>query len=93
MDQPEEKLLKLRKPVRIKGDDTTYTELSLREPTVDELDRAQKADTNIGIAANLICFVAGVPLLVVKGMGQRDFQEANEYLAGFTLDGPTTGKD
>jgi len=91
MAQPEEKILKLRKPISIgKGDDAlTYDSLNLREPTAGELDKAMSASTNIGIGIMLIHLVAGVPKLAVEKLCQRDFTEANEYLGGFTDDGPT----
>ncbi|HEX7906862.1 MAG TPA: phage tail assembly protein [Paraburkholderia sp.] len=93
MNQPDTKTLKLRKPVTMKGDSETYHTLELREPTVDELDRAlQAGETAYASNAALISFVAGVPLAVARLLVKRDYEEASTYLAGFTLDGPTTGE-
>lgn len=93
MNQPDTKTIKLRKPVQIKGDSVVYDSLELREPTVDELDRCLKAgESAYATNAALISFVSGVPLAAIRAMGKRDYEEATEYLTGFTLDGPTTGE-
>jgi hypothetical protein len=90
---PETLTLTLRKPVQIKGDSMVYSALELREPTVDELDRCLKAgDTHYATNAALISFVASIPLQAVRNMGKRDYEEAVEYLQGFSSDGPTTGE-
>jgi len=90
---PETLALQLRKPVGIKGDSVSYSTLDLREPTVDELDRCVKAgDTAYATNAALISFVTGVPLQAIRNLGKRDYEEAVEYLQGFTTDGPTTGE-
>ncbi|TCK39646.1 tail assembly chaperone E/41/14-like protein [Paraburkholderia sp. BL8N3] len=92
MSYPETKTVHLRKPITLKGDSVTTTVLDLREPTVDELDRASQAgETGYASNAALISFVAGVPLQVARSLGKRDYEEAVTYLTGFTLDGPTTG--
>lgn len=89
---PETLALKLRKPIQIKGDTESYTVLELREPTVDELDRCVKAgDTAYATNAALISFVTGIPVQVIRNLGKRDYEEAVEYMQGFTTDGPTTG--
>lgn len=92
MSYPESKTITLRKPVTLKGDTVTINVLELREPTVDELDRASQANSS-GYASNaaLISFVAAVPLQVARSIGKRDYEEAVAYLTGFTLDGQTTG--
>lgn len=91
---PEELVLPLRKPVVIgKGADAlTYDKLILREPTAGELEKATTSTTSdIGMSITLISLVAGVPRGVAEKIGQRDLKEANEYLAGFTEDGPEPG--
>ncbi len=93
-EHPSSKKLELRKPVVIgKGEDAlTYAELELREPTAGELEKATTTSTSdIGMSITLISLVAGVPRVVVEKIGQRDLKEANEYLAGFTEDGPEAG--
>jgi hypothetical protein len=93
MSHPENKVITLRKPVTLKGDTVTTSVLELREPTVDELDRASQAgETGYASNAALISFVAAVPLQVARSLGKRDYEEAVAYLTGFTLDGQTTGE-
>lgn len=92
MNQPDTKTISLRKPITLKGDTVTTSSLDLREPTVDELDRcAMVGETGYASNAALIAFVAGVPLPVARALGKRDYEEAVQYLTGFTLDGPPTG--
>jgi hypothetical protein len=86
----EEKTLVLRKPVVLGS--VTYAELNLREPTAGELSKATKAGSNVDTAISLIGLIAKVPRRVVEELCQRDFQEANEYLSGFTYNGPETGE-
>lgn len=90
MTQPEEKTIKLRKPVKLGAGETetVYETLNLREPTAGELDKAMSATTNIGIGIMLIHLISGVPKAAVEKLSQRDFTEANEYLGGFTDVGP-----
>jgi hypothetical protein len=89
MPQPEQKLLRLRKPITLKGDTVTYDTLELREPTVDELDRSVRTEGS-GYASNaaLIAMVAGVPLAVVRKIGKTDYEEATAYLSGFSWTPP-----
>lgn len=89
MSHPEEKTIKLRKPVTLGSGDgaVTYDELKLREPTAGELEKGSRADTNVGIIINMIVEIAKVPRAVVERLSQRDFAEANEYLSGFTQPG------
>lgn len=86
MSQPEEKTIKLRKPVTLGSGDgaITYTELALREPTAGELEKAQRADTSVGVVINMISAIASIPRLAAERLSQRDFAEANAYLTGFT---------
>lgn len=92
--QPEEKTIQLRKPVKLGSGETevVYASLNLREPTAGELDKAMSASSNIGIGIALIHLISGVPKAAVEKLCQRDFTEANEYLGGFTDDGPTAAE-
>ncbi|MDW3683952.1 phage tail assembly protein [Cupriavidus sp. CV2] len=94
MDQPEEKVITLRKPVVLGAGDNaiTYEKLTLREPMAGELEKAWgSANTNAGISITLISLVAGIPRSAVQKIGQRDLKEASDYLGGFTEDGQETG--
>lgn len=93
MAQPDEKTLTLRKPVTLGG--TTYDHLELREPTAGEREKASAgagAVNNTSFGINLIAAIAKVPRKVAESLSQRDYQEATEYLAGFSLPGPEIGE-
>lgn len=95
MEQPEEKVIKLRKPVVLGTGENAmqYDSLTLLEPTAGELEKATSTATNnIGMSITLIHLVSGVPRAAVAKIGQRDLREASDYLGGFTEDGPTTGQ-
>ncbi|MBU68554.1 MAG: hypothetical protein CL858_24440 [Cupriavidus sp.] len=95
MEQPEERVIKLRKPVVLGTGENAmqYDSLTLREPTAGELEKATSTATNnIGMSITLIHLVSGVPRAAVAKIGQRDLREASDYLGGFTEDGPTTGQ-
>lgn len=80
----------LRKPLELAGQ--TWTEITLREPTVEEYDRAQQlAKSNVQISTHLIFLITGVPLAAVGKMGMRDFTRAADFIAGFMEGGPATG--
>jgi len=82
----EEKTIHLRKPLTVGSGDgaITYPELKLREPTAGELEKAQRADTSVGVMINLISSIAKVPRGAVEQLSQRDLAEASAYLSGFT---------
>ncbi len=87
----DEKSISLRKPVELGG--VKYEALALREPTAGELAKATATSTNdVAVAIALISLVAKVPRGVVESLGQRDFQEASDFLGSFTVAGPTTGE-
>jgi hypothetical protein len=92
MEQQEEKVIVLRKPVML--GDVTYAELALREPTAGELSKATRAggDVGVDIGISLISQIAKMPRGAVEQLCQRDFQEANDFLGSFTVDGPETGE-
>jgi len=85
---PETLTIELAKAITLGGggDDTVYTEIMLREPSLDELSRfikkAQK-ETAIDSMRYLIGLVTGVPLPVLDKIGVRDFYKAQDYLIKF----------
>ncbi|EON14820.1 phage tail assembly protein [Pandoraea sp. SD6-2] len=92
MSQPDEKTITLRKPVKLGSGESevVYDKINLREPTAGELDKATSVGgSNMGIGIMLIHLVSGLPKTAIEKLCQRDFTEANEYLGGFTDDGPT----
>ncbi|MBC8729444.1 phage tail assembly protein [Paraburkholderia sp. UCT2] len=62
------------------------TEITLREPTVDEIakvnDDAAKFG-NVRAMKNLIATMAKIDVTTVGRMGARDFNACNKYLSGF----------
>lgn len=85
---PDELVIELAKPITLKGggDDTVYTEIVLREPTLEELSlfikKAQKENA-VDSMRFLIGMVSGVPVGVLNKIGVRDFYAAQEYLIAF----------
>lgn len=84
-----EKTITLRKPVTL--GELTYAQLSLREPTAGELEKASSAATNMGVVINLISVVAKVPRVVIESLCQRDLREAGDFLESFSAADLTTG--
>lgn len=87
--QLEELTVTLRKPVTI--GEIVYSELKLQEPTAAQLEKAASSTTAVGMVINLISAVAIVPRTVVERLGQRDFQEASDFLESFNERSPITG--
>ncbi|WP_454871792.1 phage tail assembly protein [Paraburkholderia xenovorans] len=88
----EQKTIRLTKPITLKGDTVTYDVITLREPTVDELDRsAQTQGSAYASNAALISMVASIPLAVARKMGKANYEEASAYLSGFTWEPPQSG--
>ncbi|NTZ82195.1 phage tail assembly protein [Burkholderia metallica] len=86
------KILRLRKPITLKGDSVTYDSLTLREPTVDELDRSANTDGSAyAVNAALISMVAAVPLPVARLLPKTEYEEAVAFLSGFTWQPPQPG--
>lgn len=82
----EEITITLTKQVTLgKGDNAVvYEEITLREPTAGEMEKAARADTSIGSAITLIGLVAVIPRAAVEKFSKRDLVAANKFLEGFT---------
>lgn len=63
---------------------TTYESVELREPTAGELEKATRADTQIGVVINLVSSVGRIPRGVVEKMGQRDLGKASAFFGTFS---------
>jgi hypothetical protein len=62
------------------------TEITLREPTVDEIAKVSDDATkfgNVRAMKNLIASMAKIEVATVGRMGARDFNACNKYLSGF----------
>jgi hypothetical protein len=73
-----EKVLQLVKPIEVGG--TTYTELTLTEPTMDKL-------------AVLINMNAKVPMAVVDMLARRDAEACDDFFGSFRLEKPEKPDD
>jgi hypothetical protein len=82
----DEIVITLTKPVVIGKDESakTYEEIKLREPTAGEIEKAARADTNIGTVITLISLVAVIPRGVVEKISRRDLQAADKFFQSFT---------
>jgi hypothetical protein len=82
----------LVKPIVIgKGEGAiTCTEMTLREPTAGELEKAGRADTNIGSLITLVSLITKQPRSIVEKFSRTDIQAAEAALGRFTGGGLTT---
>lgn len=85
-----EKTIPLRKPVKL--GEVEYPELKLCEPTAGQLEKATRAGTTTtGVVIELISLVAKVPRKVAEDLCQRDFSEATDFFAQFSIFQPDGG--
>lgn len=86
-----EKVITLRKPIEFGG--ITHTQLTLREPTAGELEKAAAATTSVGAVIELTSAIAKVPRRVAEGICQRDFLDASDFFSTFSsYSGEPTGE-
>lgn len=84
----EEMAMPLLKPIVVgKGEAAvTYEELKLREPTLGELRKANKAGDSYDVLAKLIQLVCGMPEAAVDRLLQRDMEAAADFFGQFSKD-------
>lgn len=77
--------LEFRAPITLGKDAAavTYASVELREPTGGELEKAARADTNIGVVITLVSLIGQVPRLVAEKMSGRDLDQASKFFATF----------
>ena len=83
----EERIVVLRKPVIIKEGEIEVKELRLREPTGEELEKAERENTITGQTITLISLIVKQPRSFIAKMSQRDLRECNDFLAQFNISG------
>jgi hypothetical protein len=88
MSFEEEKVITLRKAVELGP--LTYAEISLREPTAGELEKAAKAGSRVGETISLIAMVAKIPRTAAERLSQRDLLEAADFFGTFYPSGEPT---
>jgi hypothetical protein len=84
MNLPDELLIEFRKP--IKFDKLLVEAIQLEEPTIGQIEQAQKAAGTKGSLAlirELISLVAGQPMTIISQMKISDVNKASAYLMGF----------
>lgn len=95
---PDEKILELRKPLKLHPDDENpVSQLLLTEPTAGQLSKFMKAQAKPGaddVEAGMVLISAntGVSVDHLKNLVTRDFEEALAFLTGFMDAGPKTGE-
>ena len=87
---PEDKILTLRRPLKLHAaDENPVNEIKLTEPNAAQMSKFLKAQQRPGAddveaGAVFIAENCGVKKDLIMTMGARDFQEALDFLSGFT---------
>lgn len=89
---PDEETIPLSHPISMGKEHREYQEITLREPTLDEVDNFYKerekeksALTGMGL---LISLVSGVPRPAVRKLKYRDYKRCEVWLTRFLIWGP-----
>jgi hypothetical protein len=89
---PETKTMTLRKPLRLSDKDPSpINEITLTEPTAGQMgamEDERRKSNEVTAGAVFIALNAGISPAHAKRLVSRDFEEALEFLGGFTA-GPT----
>lgn len=86
LNLPESETLALNHPVSIDKNKTQYTEITLYEPTMDQVDAFYKErDKNNVLMAmgSLISMVSDIPVPVIKKLKFRDYKRCEVWLTRF----------
>ncbi|MGP0906910.1 phage tail assembly protein [Serratia sp. CY76391] len=86
LELPESETIVLGHPVSLDKGKTQYTEITLCEPTMDQVDAFYKErDKNNVLMAmgSLISMVSEVPLPVIKKLKFRDYKRCEVWLTRF----------
>lgn len=78
---PDTKTINLKEAIELDG--TTYTSITLREPTAGQIEEARKAAHSDTVAIRLIALTSGVPEAVVRRMRASNYNEAASFVLGF----------
>lgn len=85
---PDELTIVFKKPIVLA--DTHYTDITLREPTVGEMEKAGEF-SGVGELIELTRVIAAVPQGVVRQIPISQFREIAAYFRFFTQGGPWSG--
>ncbi|TES71434.1 phage tail assembly protein [Burkholderia cepacia] len=94
----ESKTIVLRKPLTYgKGsDETSVTEITLREPLAGDYEAAERSAGVFGTSIALVAIISGVPVDVIDQMYGSQIDEAEDFIASFGHDAarnPTASPD
>ena len=78
---PDTLTLQLVAPVEFAG--VTYESITLTEPTIAQLRKAEKAGSSLDQIASLISLNAAVPAGMVDRLRQRDMEAAADFFGRF----------
>lgn len=82
------KVIDLATPIELHGQ--TYDKISLREPTVGEVDKAFKGTSGLAGTILLISLISDIPRGAIEKLPMRPFKEAAAFISVFTEDSPET---
>ena len=89
MSDQDQKIIPLRKPLTL--GELSFDSITVREPTIDELDQALKQPTQIATAMALLATVSGIPIALIKKVPTSEFTQATNALSSFMPDSPVIG--
>jgi hypothetical protein len=78
----EETTITLTRPLKDDKGNEINT-LTLREPNLGDLMKADKFTGNVGKVAAIIASQTGIPIPVLEAMGGRDFRVCDKVIDGF----------
>lgn len=81
-EEREEFTLRLRKPIELENG-KTIEELIIKDPTAEQLQKADKNDGGFALTLRTIGFVSGQPIGVINRMKSRDLTAASAVLSFF----------
>jgi ABC-type dipeptide/oligopeptide/nickel transport system permease component len=89
MSDQEQTVITLKKPL-VLGEITHHT-ITVREPTIDEVDQATKQTTKLAVAIALLATVSGIPTAMIRKLPSSEFARATQAMSAFMPDSPETG--
>lgn len=81
-EEREEFTLRLRKPIELENG-KTIEELLIKDPTAEQLQKADKSDGGFALTLRTIGFVSGQPIGIINRMRSRDLTAASSVLSFF----------
>ena len=89
MSDHDKKVISLKKPLVL--GEMSYDSITVREPTISEVEEAMKQPNQLGIAIALLATVSGIPTAMIRKLPSSEFAKATSAMSAFTLDSPETG--